>query len=69
MVVMNQVPIALQMASQAAETGRDADLLPITTDEYMKSAVVECYESFKRVLKLLIVGEVETRYSHPKCWL
>jgi callose synthase len=70
MVVMNQVPIALQMARQAAETGRVADLLrKIRTDEYMKSAVVECYESFKRVLKLLIVGEVETRYSHPKCWL
>jgi hypothetical protein len=29
----------------------------------MKSAVIECYESFKRVLKVLIVGEVEKRYS------
>jgi callose synthase len=69
-LLASKVPIALQMARQAAETGRTADLLrKIRTDEYMKSAVVECYESFKRVLKLLIVGEVETRYSHPKCWL
>jgi callose synthase len=52
------------MARQAAETGRAADLLrKIRTDEYMKSAVIECYESFKRVLKVLIVGEVEKRYS------
>ena len=57
-----QVPIALQMARQAAETGRTADLLrKIKNDEYMKCAVTECYESLKRVLKVLIVGEVEIR--------
>lgn len=57
-----KVPIALQMARQAAETGRAADLLrKIKNDEYMKSAVQECYESFKRVLKDVIIGEVETR--------
>jgi callose synthase len=57
-----QVPIALQMAKQAAETGRAADLLrKIKNDEYMKCAVIECYESLKRVLKVLIVGEVEIR--------
>jgi callose synthase len=63
-LLASKVPIALQMARQAAETGRAADLLrKIRTDEYMKSAVIECYESFKRVLKVLIVGEVEKRYS------
>jgi hypothetical protein len=61
-LLASKVPIALQMARQAAETGRAADLLrKIRTDEYMKSAVIECYESFKRVLKVLIVGEVEKR--------
>lgn len=50
------------MARQAAETGRAADLMrKIKTDEFMKSAVMECYESFKRVLTVLIVGEVEAR--------
>lgn len=61
-LLASKVPIALQMAKQAAETGRAADLLrKIKNDEYMKCAVVECYESFKRVLKRLIVGEVEIR--------
>jgi callose synthase len=57
-----QVPIALQMAKQAAETGRAADLLrKIKNDEFMKCAVTECYESLKRVLMRFIVGDIETR--------
>jgi len=56
-----QIPIALDMAAQFRP--RDSDLWKrICADEYMKCAVLECYESFKLVLNLLVVGENEKRY-------
>lgn len=43
--------------------GRDSDLWKrICADEYMKCAVIECYESFKQILHDLIIGETEKRY-------
>lgn len=43
---------------------RDADLWKrICADEYMKCAVIECYESFKHLLNILVVGENEKRLS------
>ena len=55
-----QIPIALDMAVQFRS--RDSDLWKrICADEYMKSAVIECYESFKLVLNALVVGETEKR--------
>jgi hypothetical protein len=55
-----QIPIALDMAVQFRS--RDADLWKrICADEYMKCAVIECYESFKHVLNILVVGEIEKR--------
>ena len=57
-----QIPIALDMAAQFRS--RDADLWKrICTDEYMKCAVIECYESFKHLLNILVVGENEKRLS------
>ncbi|KAJ1401280.1 Glycosyl transferase, family 48 [Sesbania bispinosa] len=54
------IPIALDMAAQFR--GRDSDLWKrICADEYMKCAVIECYESFKNVLNALVVGEAEQR--------
>ena len=45
---------------------KDADLWKrICADEYMKCAVIECYESFKLVLNALVVGETEKRLSIP----
>jgi hypothetical protein len=56
-----QIPIALDMAAQFRP--RDSDLWKrICADEYMKCAVLECYESFKLVLNVLVVGENEKRY-------
>jgi callose synthase len=56
-----QIPIALDMAAQFRP--RDSDLWKrICADEYMKCAVIECYESFKLVLNLVVVGENEKRY-------
>ncbi|KAG5067213.1 hypothetical protein JHK86_010944 [Glycine max] len=55
-----EIPIALDMAAQFR--GKDSDLWRrICADEYMKCAVIECYESFKNVLNALVVGEAEKR--------
>lgn len=43
--------------------GKDSDLWKrICADEYMKCAVIECYESFKHILNALVVGEAEQRW-------
>lgn len=55
-----KIPIALDMAAQFRS--KDSDLWRrICADEYMKCAVIECYESFKHVLNALVVGETEKR--------
>lgn len=56
-----QIPIALDMAAQFRS--KDSDLWKrICADEYMKCAVIECYESFKFVLNVLVNGETEKRF-------
>ena len=65
-----QIPIALDMAVQFQS--KDSDLWKrICADEYMKCAILECYESFKLVLNLLVVGENEKRFvtDHLCPWL
>ncbi|KAJ6775207.1 CALLOSE SYNTHASE 5 [Salix purpurea] len=59
-MLASKIPIALDMAVQFRS--RDAELWKrICADEYMKCAVIECYESFKHVLNILVVGEIEKR--------
>uniref|UniRef100_A0A5B6Z1A1 1,3-beta-glucan synthase n=1 Tax=Davidia involucrata TaxID=16924 RepID=A0A5B6Z1A1_DAVIN len=59
-LLASKIPIALDMAVQFRS--KDADLWKrICADEYMKCAVIECYESFKLVLNALVVGETEKR--------
>ncbi|MCD7448465.1 Callose synthase 5 [Datura stramonium] len=59
-LLASKIPIALDMALQFRS--KDADLWKrICADEYMKCAVIECYESFKLVLNTLVVGETEKR--------
>ncbi|KAI3781162.1 hypothetical protein L2E82_11165 [Cichorium intybus] len=59
-LLASKVPIALDMAVQFRS--KDADLWKrICADEYMKCAVIECYESFKLVLNALVVGHTEKR--------
>ncbi|PON36082.1 Glycosyl transferase [Parasponia andersonii] len=59
-LLASKIPIALDMAAQFRS--RDSDLWKrICADEYMKCAVIECYESFKHVLSVLVVGENEKR--------
>ncbi|KAE9466125.1 hypothetical protein C3L33_01971, partial [Rhododendron williamsianum] len=57
-LLASKIPIALDMAAQFRS--KDSDLWRrICADEYMKCAVIECYESFKLVLNALVVGETE----------
>ncbi|XXG58927.1 hypothetical protein AAC387_Pa04g1108 [Persea americana] len=59
-LLASKIPIALDMAAQFRT--KDSDLWKrICADEYMKCAVIECYESFKHVLNFLVVGENEKR--------
>ncbi|CAL0327582.1 unnamed protein product [Lupinus luteus] len=59
-LLASKIPIALDMAAEFR--GKDSDLWKrIYADEYMKCAVIECYESFKHVLNYLVVGEAEKR--------
>ncbi|KAK1432531.1 hypothetical protein QVD17_09428 [Tagetes erecta] len=62
-LLASKVPIALDMAVQFRS--KDTDLWKrICADEYMKCAVIECYESFKLVLNTLVVGNTEKRLNH-----
>ncbi|ESQ51131.1 hypothetical protein EUTSA_v10022518mg [Eutrema salsugineum] len=59
-LLASKIPIALDMAAQFRT--KDSDLWKrICADEYMKCAVIECYESFKHVLHTLVIGENEKR--------
>eukprot|EP01018_Ginkgo_biloba_P029298 Gb_06219 [translate_table: standard] len=59
-LLASKIPIALDMAKDFR--GKDAELgKRIKADGYMRFAVEECYESFKHVLKLVVVGEQEKR--------
>ncbi|KAM1181485.1 hypothetical protein ACFX19_000083 [Malus domestica] len=59
-LLASKIPIALDMAVQFKS--KDSDLWKrICADEYMKCAVIECYESFKHVLNTLVVGDNEKR--------
>ncbi|XP_020225550.1 callose synthase 5 [Cajanus cajan] len=59
-LLASKIPVAVDMAAQFR--GKDSDLWKrICADEYMKCAVIECYESFKNVLHALVVGEAEKR--------
>ncbi|URE49707.1 callose synthase [Musa troglodytarum] len=59
-LLASKIPIALDMAAQFQS--KDSDLWKrICADEYMKCAVIECYESFKLILNLMVIGENEKR--------
>ncbi|KAG5016055.1 hypothetical protein JHK85_022191 [Glycine max] len=60
------ITVALDMTTQFR--GRDSDHWKrICADEYMKCAVIECYESFKHVLHDLVIGETEKGYLLASC--
>ncbi|CAN0831014.1 Callose synthase 5 [Linum grandiflorum] len=54
-LLASKIPIALNMAAHFKL--KDSDLWKrICADEYMKCAIIECYEFFKQVLNILVVG-------------
>ncbi|XP_071706076.1 callose synthase 5-like isoform X3 [Rutidosis leptorrhynchoides] len=59
-LLASKIPVALDMVAQFQY--KDTDLWKrICADEYMKCAVIECYETFKRVLNTVVVGQTEQR--------
>ncbi|KVI08488.1 1,3-beta-glucan synthase subunit FKS1-like, domain-1 [Cynara cardunculus var. scolymus] len=59
-LLASKIPVAIDMAVQFRY--KDSDLWKrICADEYMKCAVIECYESFKNVLNTVVVGQAEQR--------
>ncbi|KAM7257949.1 hypothetical protein ACFE04_013690 [Oxalis oulophora] len=59
-LLASKIPVALNMAAEFRT--KDSDLWKrICADDYMKCAVIECYETFKIVLNALVVGESEKR--------
>ncbi|KAJ7539818.1 hypothetical protein O6H91_11G110100 [Diphasiastrum complanatum] len=59
-LLASKVPMAIEMAAEFS--GTDSELgQRIKGDDYMCSAVRECYESLKYVLKTIIIGEIEKR--------
>ena len=56
-----QIPIALDMAKDFKEK-EDADLFrKIKNDEYMLSAVVECYETLREIIYGLLEDETDRK--------
>ncbi|XP_051127343.1 callose synthase 5-like isoform X2 [Andrographis paniculata] len=59
-LLAGKIPIAVDTAAQVCS--KDFDLWKrISADEYMKCAVIECYETFKNILDELIIEETENR--------
>ncbi|KAL8143622.1 hypothetical protein V2J09_016654 [Rumex salicifolius] len=59
-LLASKIPIALDMTVQFQK--KDVDLWKrICLDNFMKCAVIECYESFKHILNILVAGKTEKR--------
>ena len=54
-----QIPIAVSMAQDSLGKGQELEKR-LSRDKYMKSAVEECYASFKSIINFLVLGERET---------
>ncbi|KAK6138372.1 hypothetical protein DH2020_027888 [Rehmannia glutinosa] len=57
-LLASKIPIAVDMAKDS--NGKDSELKKrIKSDDYMYSAVCECYASFRNIIKLLVRGNRE----------
>ena len=57
-VNVEQIPIAVSMAKDSYGKGHELEKR-LSRDKYMKSAVLECYASFKNIINFLVLGERE----------
>lgn len=53
-----QIPIAVSMAKDSFGKGQELEKR-LLRDKYMKSAVQECYTSFRNIINFLVLGERE----------
>ncbi|XP_020232679.1 callose synthase 2 isoform X1 [Cajanus cajan] len=55
-LLASKIPIAVSMAEDSYGKGQELEKR-LTRDKYMKSAVEECYASFKSIINFLVLGE------------
>eukprot|EP00252_Welwitschia_mirabilis_P000809 TRINITY_DN1078_c0_g2_i1.p1 TRINITY_DN1078_c0_g2~~TRINITY_DN1078_c0_g2_i1.p1 ORF type:complete len:1946 (+),score=300.86 TRINITY_DN1078_c0_g2_i1:262-6099(+) len=60
-LLASKIPIALDIAKDFKGNNYTDLEKRIKADEYMQCAVEECYESFKRILRRIVVGEQERK--------
>ncbi|KAG5015805.1 hypothetical protein JHK85_021941 [Glycine max] len=58
-LLASKIPIAVSMAEDSLGKGQELEKR-LSRDKYMKSAVEECYASFKSIINFLVLGERET---------
>lgn len=58
LVLVLQIPIAVSMAKDSIGKGHELEKR-LSKDNYMRSAVLECYASFKNIINFLVSGERE----------
>ncbi|TKY49513.1 Callose synthase 2 [Spatholobus suberectus] len=57
-LLASKIPIAVSMAEDSFGKGQELEKR-LSRDKYMKSAVQECYASFKSIINFLVLGERE----------
>ncbi|KAK7323905.1 hypothetical protein VNO77_27407 [Canavalia gladiata] len=57
-LLASMIPIAVSMAEDSIGKGKELEKR-LSRDKYMKSAVQECYASFKNIINFLVLGERE----------
>lgn len=60
-VLILQIPIALDMAKDSKDKDRELKKR-MSTDNYMRCAIRECYLSFKSIINFLVLGEREKKW-------
>ncbi|PQM43269.1 hypothetical protein Pyn_19559 [Prunus yedoensis var. nudiflora] len=59
-LLASKIPIALDMAKDSKDKDRELKKR-MSTDNYMRCAIRECYLSFKSIINLLVLGEREKK--------
>ncbi|RYR49519.1 hypothetical protein Ahy_A07g036037 isoform A [Arachis hypogaea] len=57
-LLASKIPIAVSMAKDSFGKGQELEKR-LTRDKYMKSAVLECYASFRNIINFLVLAERE----------
>ncbi|KAK4253647.1 hypothetical protein QN277_010295 [Acacia crassicarpa] len=60
-LLASKIPIAVSMAKDSIGKGHELEKR-LSKDNYMRSAVLECYASFRNIINFLVSGEHEKEY-------